>query len=187
MQYLALLRGINVGGNNKVAMSELRECFEEAGFSDVTTYINSGNVLFTTEETNEVALAALCEATIKKQFGFNVIVMVIASTDFAVALHNAPSWWGSEDKRIRSDALFVIPPVTTTEVIAALKLKEQTPDQLSEYGQVIFWSLPMDRYSKSVVPKIIGTPIYRSITIRNSRTVHKLRALISYVRVVVEE
>ena len=56
MQYIALLRGVNVGGNNKISMRELKEAFIEYGFSRVETYINSGNILFSSEETDEAAL-----------------------------------------------------------------------------------------------------------------------------------
>lgn len=65
MRYLALLRGINVGGKNKVAMAELRDCFEAQGFADVSTYINSGNIFFSSDETDEVKLVEVCEAAIE--------------------------------------------------------------------------------------------------------------------------
>ena len=180
MRYLALLRGINVGGNNKVAMSELRECFEALGFTDVSTYINSGNIFFSSDEIDEVKLVTMCETTIEKRFGFPVVTMVISRVDFVSAMERAPKWWGGgRDTGVRSDALFVIPPKTTREVRAELKVKPDSPDKFEEYGQVIFWSLPMEPYSKSIVPKIIGTPIYKSVTIRSSTTARKLLALFS--------
>jgi uncharacterized protein (DUF1697 family) len=180
MKYIALLRGINVGGNNKVAMSDLRASFEEAGLKNVSTYINSGNVLFESDETKITTLISLCESVIEKKFGFPVVVMVISQTDFNSALKHAPEWWGNKDqkKSLRSDALFVITPTTTAEVRQAMKVKSDGPDKFSEQGQVIFWSLPLESYTKSVVPKIIGTPIYKQITIRSSTTVYKLQALL---------
>lgn len=175
MKYLALLRGINVGGNNKVAMKDLRACFEALGFGDVTTYINSGNIFFTTDESDDKKLVARCEAAIEKTFGFPVVVMVISEKDYRRALAQAPSWWGNGDrKQTRSDALFVIPPTTAEEVLDVLQQKADKPDKFATHGQVVFWSLPMAEYNKSVVPKIIGTPIYRRITIRSSTTTKKL-------------
>ena len=180
MKYIALLRGINVGGNNKVAMSDLRASFEEAGLTNVSTYINSGNVLFESDEADSITLTTLCESVIEKKFGFPVVVMVISQTDFNVALEHIPKWWGNEDqkKSLRSEALFIIPPTTTTEILQSMKIKPDGPDKFAEYGQVLFWSLPRESYSKSIVPKIIGTPIYKQITIRSSTTVYKLQALL---------
>ena len=92
MKYIALLRGINVGGNNKVSMKELKALFEAEGFEDVTTYINSGNVLFVSEQTDEVALAKRCEDIIEKKFGFPVRVAIITAEKLKEALAHAPSW-----------------------------------------------------------------------------------------------
>lgn len=177
MQYLALLRGINVGGNNKVPMSDLRDCFEGLGFTEVSTYINSGNVFFSSDETDEVTLVERCEAAIEKRFGFPIVTMVISQKEFVGAMEQAPKWWGNGEKDVRSDALFVIPPTTTQQVRSELKAKADGPDKFAEHGQVIFWSLPMAAYTKSVVPKIIGTKIYRSVTIRSSTTSRKLYEL----------
>jgi uncharacterized protein (DUF1697 family) len=178
MKYLALLRGINVGGNNRVAMNQLRLCFEELGFKNVATYINSGNVIFETAETNEVELVKKIEHKIEDQFGFKVVVMVISKTNFKNAMQNRPSWWGEGDsKKLRSDAMFVIAPTTAQEVLQELKIEPGSPDKLSEHGQVIFWTLPMENYNKSVVPKIIGTPIYKRVTLRSSTTTKKLLTL----------
>lgn len=168
-----------MGGNNKVAMSELRACFEAQGFTNVSTYINSGNVLFSSDIADVVKLVKTCESAIEKQFGFPVVVTVISAMDYADALAHAPLWWDSVDRtKIRSDALFVIPPTTAKEVLEVLRQKANAPDKFAIHGQVVFWSLPMEAYNKSVVPKIIGTPIYRRITIRASTTTKKLANLL---------
>lgn len=177
MRYVALLRGINVGGNNKVSMSELRDCFEKLGFTNVSTYINSGNIFFDTDERDAVKLVEACENAIEQTFGFVVVVMVISKTDYAEALQNAPSWWADGTEGTRNDALFVIPPTTAKEVIDELNKKTSTVDRLAPHGQVIFWTLPMAAYNKSVVPKIIGTPIYKRVTMRSSTTARKLQDL----------
>jgi uncharacterized protein (DUF1697 family) len=178
MRYVALLRAINVGGNNKVAMSELKLCFGELGFTNISTHINSGNIFFETDQLNIAELVALCEAAIERTFGFSVILTVVSIPELKHALHNAPEWWASGDrKEIRSDAIFVIPPTTVKEVLQELKMKADSPDLFAHHGNVIFWSLPMKAYNKSIVPKIIGTPIYKRITIRSSTTTKKLLIL----------
>ena len=100
MKYVALLRGINVGGKNKVAMSDLKACFEVIGFGSVTTYINSGNVVFDSPQKSTAKLVELCEDAIDKQFGFHVACAVVASTELFEALQYAPKWWndGSDAK-----------------------------------------------------------------------------------------
>jgi len=174
MKYLALLRGINVGGNNKVAMSELRTCFERAGFTGVSTYINSGNIFFESDDTDIVDLVHRCEVAIEDTFGFVVIVTVISQDEYKDAMQHAPSWWADGIPETRNDALFVIPPTTTQEVLDELTKKTSHVDKLDSRGQVVFWTLPMADYGKSVVPKIVGTPIYKRITIRSSKTAKKL-------------
>lgn len=182
MKYLALLRGINVGGNNKVAMSELRACFEDLGFTNVSTYINSGNILFEANETNEVKLVERCERAIEERFGFPVVIMVIAKTHFEDALKHAPAWWADGTEGMRNEALFVIPPTSSEDVLEHLQKKIDAPDAFGSRGQVIFWSLPMAAYTKSVVPKIIGTPIYKRITIRSAKTAKKLAELFADIK-----
>jgi uncharacterized protein (DUF1697 family) len=177
-RYVALLRGINVGGNNRVAMSDLRDCFEKQGFTEVLTYINSGNILFSSDEQDTVQLVGLCEAAIEKRFGFPVVTMVIAVKDVQDAMKHAPKEWLSADPKIlRTEALFIIPPTKAEEVLVEIQKKSSSVDTFIIHGQVIFWTLPRAQYNKSVVPKIIGTPIYKSITIRGANTVKKLLQL----------
>jgi uncharacterized protein (DUF1697 family) len=178
MNYVALLRGINVGGNNKVAMSDLRDCFEKQGFNDVSTYINSGNVLFSSDEKDVVLLVKKCEDATMKSFGFPVVTMILSANDLASAIGSAPAWWNGDPKEVRNEALFVIPPTTAEEVLREIQKKTPNVDKFAISGQVIFWTLPRESYTKSVVPKIIGTPIYRRVTIRSATTARKLLGMI---------
>lgn len=179
MKYVALLRGINVGGKNKIAMEDLRVCFEKIGFTDVSTYINSGNVFFSSDEKDEAVLVEKCEGAIRKRFGFEVVVAVISGEDLKLAVDHAPSWWASEDAKIvRSEVLFVISPTTPLEVLAEIHKSETSVDKFASYGQLIFWTLPRANYNKSVLPKIIGTPVYRRITMRGATTTKKLYDLL---------
>lgn len=160
-----------------MSMSELRECFDKLGFTNVSTYINSGNIFFDTDETDVVKLVEVCENAIEQIFGFVVVVMVISKNDYAEALQNAPSWWADGTEGTRNDALFVIPPTATKEVLDELSKKTSTVDRLASHGQVIFWTLPKAAYNKSVVPKMIGTPVYKRVTMRSSTTTKKLETM----------
>ena len=91
-RYIALLRGINISGKNRVPMAELKAGVEELGFSDVKTYLNSGNVLFSSDAVGIEALTSQIESLIKNQFGFDIPVFVISKEDLEDVLHHAPDW-----------------------------------------------------------------------------------------------
>lgn len=173
MKYIALLRGINVGGNNKVSMAELKRCFESLGFENVQTYINSGNVIFDQPETDIASLVETCESAIEKSFGFHVICSIISSTDLHQAVANAPRWWGIENDD-KHNAIFVIPPVTANEVMEKVGEAKPEYEKIASYGQVIFWSAPLKTFSRTRYSKIVGTSMYKSVTIRNANTTKKL-------------
>ena len=177
-RYIALLRGINVGGNNKVPMAELRHCFEELGFSSVSTYINSGNVMFETTETEPATLKRQIETELAKTFGFQIATTVISATELQKYLANAPSWWGV-DTTAKHNAIFVIPPTTPDEIIEAVGPYNPEYEQVSFSGQLIFWSAPIKTISRTRWIRIVGTKPYQSLTIRNANTTKKLLELVS--------
>ena len=176
MKYIALLRGINVGGNNKVSMAELKECFELLGFSNVVTYINSGNILFDAAEIDLSQLVAKCEQAIKKKFGFKVVCAVIPAVVLQTAFSNAPSWWGLEDDD-KHNAIFVIPPHTPETIIKEVGEAKPEYEKVSASGPVIFWTAPLKTFGRTRYSKIVGTAAYQFVTIRNANTVKKLVAL----------
>ncbi len=175
MKYIALLRGINVGGNNKVSMKELAACFEALGFKHVTTYINSGNVLFEDSRSDLTELVQLCESAIKKQFGFKVICSVIEVSTLKDALDQAPKWWDVGDAK--HNALFVIAPAKTEEIMQQIGEAKPEYEKVAARGPIIFWSAPVKTFSRTRYSKVVGTPAYQSITIRNSNTTKKLLEL----------
>jgi uncharacterized protein (DUF1697 family) len=173
MQYIALLRGINVGGNNKVSMADLRESFEKAGFTNVSTYINSGNIFFDSSEKSETKLVNTCEAVIEKQFGFHVICAVISATEIKDSLAHAPKWW-DDDSGDKHNALFVIAPKTAKEIMDEVGEAKPEYEKIASHGRIIFWTAPLKTFGRTRYSKIVGTSAYQFITIRNSRTTRKL-------------
>lgn len=95
-QYIAFLRGINVGGKNKISMSELKELFEQNGFRNVVTYINSGNIIFSTDNNDESKLKEECEALIFARFQLEIPVSILSVKELSAAYDHAPSWWGKD-------------------------------------------------------------------------------------------
>jgi len=176
MRYIALLRGINVGGNNKVPMKDLKDSFEQAGFERVATYINSGNVLFDSGETDIETLIRRCEEFLEMRFGFPISLSIIDAGDLKTALDHAPEWW-DRDPESKHNAIFVIPPSTAEEISA--EMGEIKPEYEKIFGckNVIFWSAPLKTFSRTRFSKIVGTKTYQKVTIRNANTAKKLLEL----------
>lgn len=174
MKYIALLRGINVGGKNRVPMKELQKCFLDAGYTGVQTYINSGNVLFEAEkESDEKTLQEDSQTIIQTSFGFPVAVAVISVQNLSQALRQVPEWWG-KDPQEKHNALFTIFPATAKEVIAEIGELHSEAEKVYCSEGIIFWSTSIQHYSKTKFSKIVGTKPYQKVTIRNANTTKKL-------------
>ena len=176
-KYIALLRGINVGGKNKIVMAELRKAFEENGFMDVKTYMNSGNIIFNSPLKDEKALKEICELIISEQFKLNIPVTIISREYLEKAINHAPSWWDS-NKEAKHNTIFVIPPETVENIAATIGSIKLEYEKVDYYGNVIFWSAPIRTFSKTRWSKVASTPVYKSITIRNANTTKKLLQLL---------
>jgi uncharacterized protein (DUF1697 family) len=175
MKYIALLRGINVGGNNKVAMPELKKCFETIGLTNVSTYINSGNVLFESDQENAAKLVRQCEDAIKNTFGFHIVCSVISTADLHAALKHAPSWWNNGDAK--HNAIFVIAPKKAEDIMKEVGEAKPEYEKVAAYHPIIFWSAPLKTFGRTRYSKIVGTKAYQSVTIRNANTTLKLAEL----------
>jgi uncharacterized protein (DUF1697 family) len=136
MRFVTLLRGINVGGKNKISMRELKTCFEKHGFTNVVTYINSGNILFDSKETDSLDLARQCEELIKKEFQIHSRVAVIDADTYKDLIAHAPAWWG-KDPDAKHNAIFVIPPATASEVIAEVGEFKPEYERIDFYKSLI--------------------------------------------------
>jgi Uncharacterized protein conserved in bacteria len=173
---IALLRGINVGGANKIEMARLRELFCELGCTNVSTYINSGNVIFSSAETDIQSIRAACEAAVAERFGVKSPIMVMPAEELIASVTSAPDWWGS-DITAKHNAIFVLPPAAAEEIIAEIGATKPEYERIASAGRVIFWSAPIETYSRTRLSKIVGTKAYASVTIRNENTARKLAEL----------
>jgi len=174
MIYIALLRGINVGGNNKVSMQELKLVFEQAGMKNIKTYINSGNVLFESGPASRMDIAKRLEEVIEAGFGF-VVKVLVWDKDSVIALADAvPRAW--VDETMRCNILFLWDEIDNPSIINAMPVKAGI-DNLQYQKGALVWSVERKNITKSGMTKIIGTNIYRQMTIRNSNTLYKLAAL----------
>ena len=173
-KYIALLRGINVGGNNKIAMAELKSAFENYGFKNVITYINSGNVIFCST-LDEAAVKTECEKLIEDKFGLEIAVFVVAAQEFCNAMLSAPAWWNRGNGK--HNAIFVIPPMTSEKAVA--DMGEPKYEKVTYSGKVVFWSAPLETFSMTRWAQVVKhRTVYNAVTIRNANTALKLLELV---------
>lgn len=172
-KYVALLRGINVGGNNKVEMSKLKKVFESLGFENVSTYINSGNVIFETDKKN---LEPLIEKVLKKTFGFSLRIVIRDAKNIEKLCKNIPKDWLNNTEQ-RTDVLFLWDKFNTKKSIDLINATEV--DTLKYIDGAIIWNVKRKDVGKSGMKKFIGTLIYKNMTARNINTVRKLNELLN--------
>lgn len=177
MKYLALLRGINVGGNNIIRKDQLKACFEAADCESVVTYIQSGNILFRSTEKNKPKLIQRIQAELKKHLKNDIQIVIYDEEHYSKMLDASHSDWGkSTDKR--HNALFLLNEISPKEAQELLPKINEKYEEVSLYKGVIFWSCSKEHYSKTAYTKeLIKSPLYKSVTIRNSNTSLKLKDL----------
>jgi uncharacterized protein (DUF1697 family) len=175
MVYVALLRGINVGGKNKVEMKQLKAVFEEAGMASVRTYINSGNVIFSSSSRSKARLATLFEDAIARHFGFKVEVVVRDIKSMRAVVKAIPSKW-TNDHKMKCDVMFLWDDVNRPSVMKQLTIKPEMEDVKYESGALI-WRVDRENVTKSGMMRLAGTPLYKRMTIRNCNTARKLLEL----------
>jgi uncharacterized protein (DUF1697 family) len=174
VQYLALLRGINVGGKNKVPMADLRETVEELGHADVATYIQSGNVLFRAPRQPRAELSARLESGLSERFGIELKVVVVTEAELRRVVREAPAGFGAETHRC--DVIFLRRPLTVKKAMAVIETKEGV-DNAWAGKDVLYFSRLDAKASSSRLGKVVARPEYKEMTIRNWRTTTKLLGL----------
>ena len=176
-RYVALLRGINVGGNNMIAMAALRTCFAEAGFKDVATYIASGNVLFTPNNAATPAvLTRKLEALLTSTFKYQASLVLRDKKQMVDVVKKAPKGFGTQPDQFRYDVVFLKEPLTAAEAMKDWPLKEGVDAAWAGPG-VVYTSRLIAKAAQSKMNRIVSIPIYKSVTVRNWNTTTKLLAL----------
>jgi len=174
VQYLGLLRGINVGGKNLVKMSELREALEELGYTDVATYIASGNFVFRAPRQKRAELAEHLEARLSKRFGLELRLVLLTHVQLKRVVDQAPRGFGA--KTDRCDVIFLFAPLTAKGAIAVIEMKEGVDRGWAGPG-VVYFSRLTERATSSRLGRVIAKPEYQNMTIRSWGTTTKLLAL----------
>jgi uncharacterized protein (DUF1697 family) len=171
--YVALLRGINVGGKNLIKMTDLKACFEALGFENVRTYIQSGNVIFSADESDKARLTSWLEDALSNTFHYESTVVVRSDHEIKEIVAHAPQGFGSEPATYRYDVVFLKEPLTSTEAMKSITTKEGVDQAFAGEG-VLYFSRLISRAAQSHLSRIVSMPLYQSITIRNWNTTTKL-------------
>jgi uncharacterized protein (DUF1697 family) len=179
-RYVALLRGINVGGKNLIPMKDLRAVMEAHGLDNVSTYIQSGNVLFETDR-GAKSLDTEIEATLEKAFDVPLVVVVRSHRQLQSVIDKAPKGFGTDPDNYYSDAVFLRSPLTAKQVMGIVELRDGVDEAWPGTGVVYFARLGAQR-TKSKMSKIVGTPEYKQMTIRSWSTTVKLLGLLDAMR-----
>lgn len=174
--YVALLRGINVGGKNKVPMAALRAAVEAGGHSSVRTYIQSGNVLFDSDAP-AAGIESDVEALLARELGMDLVVVVRSHRQLRSVVHDAPDGFGNQPERFHSDAVFLKSPLTAVQAMQVVQTRDGVDRAWPGRG-VLYFERLSERRTQSRMNRIMGTPEYRLMTIRSWSTTTKLLAML---------
>jgi uncharacterized protein (DUF1697 family) len=176
MLYLALLRGINVGGKNKIRMADLKACFDAGGFADVSTYIQSGNVLFRAARSVSATLSRRIERMLAETFGYQATIVLRSHPQMRLVVDGAPGGFGASPSTYLSDVFFLKEPLRAASVLKAVSIRPGV-DELYAGKGVVYSSRLASRATHSRINRVASLPIYQSMTIRSWSTTSKLLQL----------
>jgi uncharacterized protein (DUF1697 family) len=177
VKYVALLRGINVGGKTLIKMADLKTCIEELGLDDVSTYIASGNLLFESRERDAAKLERKIERAIEKRFELPMKVVVLNRAAYARIVKAIPKSWAG-DKTLRANVAFVRRGTNAKEVVRELQ-PDAAVEEVKAIDGAILWATKRDAVNRSVMRKLIGGAAYKELTVRNLNTTLKLKELLA--------
>ena len=177
MKYVLLLRGINVGGKNKVAMSDLKDMISKLGYENVITYINSGNIIFESNDKKEIVKEKISHML--ETFPFSINKVILTQEEYLDEISNLPEWWSEE--LFRRDVLFYSDKVDYSVMKERIKMMPLN-DEMVHFGKrAVFWGKCNEKnyLSTSYHKLLMKESFYKSITIRNARTFEKIIELLT--------
>ena len=175
--FLALLRGVNVGGNNVISMSSLKASFEKMGFNDVSTYINSGNILFKARERDARKLETKIEAMLSKEHKLGCKVVVRSFSEMANLVENLPKNWEG-DKQWKYNVIFLRHSIDSEKVLESLG-PEPEIEKVVYYPGTLLWSARLRDLNRTLMDKLSRQKLFQDMTVRNTNTTRKLYELMN--------
>ena len=177
--FVALLRGVNVGGNNMIKMSELKLSFEKLGFTQVSTYINSGNIIFRSKETDPRKLERKIEQMLVKDYELDSKVVVRSVVEMETLVKNLPKHWDG-DSNWRYNVMFLRHTIDSEDIVAELQFKNDI-EQVVYCPGALLWSAQATSLNQTSMQKLSSRKIFREMTVRNLNTTKKLCELMKKV------
>ena len=159
-------------------MTALKKTFEELGFTDVKTYINSGNVLFSTESKDPRALETKIEKVLTKEYSYPAKVVVKSKKELAKIVSNLPKNW-DDDTKHRYNVIFLRHTVDSKKLLKELPTKTEDIEKLTYSKGALYWSAAIKTLTRSNMIKLASNPLYKEVTIRNLNTTRKLFELMN--------
>lgn len=175
MIYVALLRGINVGGKNKINMKQLKQSFERMGMSSVVTYINTGNIIFRNEQYSQAEITEILEEVIQEDFRLQIKVVLLSMGQFEKVIRALPESW-TNDQLMKSDVLFLWDDINNESVLDKLAIKPEI-DTVKYIPGALLWSVDRKNVTKSSMMKLASSKLYQQMSIRNVNTTRKIYEL----------
>ena len=173
--FVALLRGVNVGGKNMIRMSSLKESFERMGFGDVATYINSGNIIFKTQEGNARKLERSIEGMLSSEYELECKVVVRSLSEMANLVKSLPETWDG-DGRWKYNVIFLRHSIDSENILGGLKPKSDI-EQIVYRPGTLLWSARISDLSRTGMLKLSGQKLFQEMTVRNTNTTKKVYEL----------
>ena len=177
--FVALLRGVNVGGNNMISMSSLKKSFEALGFTDVVTYINSGNIIFKSKEADARKLESKIEKMLSKEYQLDSKVVVRTFAEMENIVESLPENW-TGDSNWRYNVIFLRHSIDSEDILRELEVKKDIEEVVYCPG-ALFWSAQVSDLTRTNMLKLSSRKMYQDMTIRNLNTTRKLYELMKKV------
>ena len=175
--YISILRGINVSGKNKIKMVDLRRLYEDLGFQDIVTYIQSGNVVFKTAVKQEADLLTTIEQVIESEYGFHVPVQIRTHQEMGIIVDNCP--FNSLDLVENGTKVLVtfLSQIPSAEKSEAIQQYVKAPEELVMRGREVYLHCPNGYGRTKLSNRFLESKLKVTATTRNWRSVQKLYAL----------
>ena len=173
--FVCLLRGINVGGNNMIRMSSLKTSFEQMGFTDVTTYINSGNIIFRSKDGDARKLETKIQRMLEREYKLGCKVVVRSFAEMAALVKSSPKTWKG-DERWKYNVIFLRHSIDSKSILDALNAKPEIEEVIYRRGTVL-WATKVSDAKQSAWIKLPSKKIFQDMTVRNLNTTKKIYEL----------
>src|SRR5215210_1279964 len=173
--FVALLRGVNVGGKNMIRMSALKESFERMGFDSVATYINSGNIIFGTQEGDARKLERSIEGMLSSEYELECRVVVRSLPEMAGLVEGLPEDWDG-DGRWKYNVIFLRHSVDSENILDGLTPRGDI-EQIVYRPGTLLWSARISDLGRTGLHKLPSRKLFQEMTVRNTNTTRRLYEL----------